>query len=126
MAIVLPKTGIILPRNFHGTVFQSANASPVARAKVVPLRPLPPAVALSQQQFANSASMWGTLTPAQQALWGTPGPPVVAGYTAFMQQTNLSAQWGMYLYPEPLTPTYFLGLNFLWQCVLGPSGENWL
>jgi hypothetical protein len=70
--------------------------------------------------------MWGTLTPAQQAMWGSPGPPVIAGYTAFMQQTNLSQQWGMYLYPEPLTPTYFFGLSFLWQCVLGPSGENWL
>ena len=126
MGIVLPRSGVTLPRTFHGTVFQSAKTSPVARANVVPIRPLPPAVTLSQQQFANSASMWGTLTPAQQAMWGSPGPPVISPYTAFMNQTNLSAQWGMSLYPEPLTPTYFFGLSWLWQCVLGPSGENWL
>jgi hypothetical protein len=126
MAIVLPNTGIILPKTFHGAVFQYAKASPVARANVVPIRPLPPTVTLSQQQFANSASMWGTLTPAEKAMWGSPGPPAIAPYTAFMNQTNLSAQWGMYLYPVPLSPSYFFGLSWLFQCVLGPSGENWL
>jgi hypothetical protein len=59
-------------------------------------------------------------------MWGSPGPPVIAPYAAFMKQTNLSALWRMALYPEPLTPTYFFGLSWLWQCVLGPTGENWL
>lgn len=95
MAAILPYSGVVLPKSFHGTVFQNSTQGPTVRAKVVPVTNGSNAVAASQATFSSSTQLWYTLSSYEQGLWNAAATPPQNGYSLFVAQAQFPLTWGI-------------------------------
>jgi hypothetical protein len=95
MAAVKPYSGIILPKSFHGTVFQNTTQGPAARAKPVPLAGGSNAVAVSQATFSSTTQIWYTLSAYEQGLWNALAVSPQNGYSLFVAANQFALTWGI-------------------------------
>ena len=95
MASVLPRSGIVLPKTFHGTVFQNTTQGPAARAKPVPLASGTNAVATSQATFSSATQSWYTLSAYEQGLWNALAVAPQNGYSLYVGVNQTPITWGI-------------------------------
>jgi hypothetical protein len=95
MASVLPRSGIILPKSFHGTVFQNTTQGPAVRSKVVPIVSGSNAVAASQANFSSATQSWYTLSAYEQGIWNALAVPPQNGYSLFVGVNQSPLTWGI-------------------------------
>jgi hypothetical protein len=104
MAALKPYPDIILPKSFHGTVFQNTTQGPAARARPVPLASGTNAVATSQATFSSATQVWYTLSAYEQGLWNALAVAPQNGYSLFVATTQFPLTWGILPGYIPDTP----------------------